>query len=94
MVGMLRGSMRWVHTPPRREMIDPSKEIPAIIEAIAAGLMSLQEVQRSYGWIPEQVIAELKEDKERAEAAGLSLSVFMPKAAPAVTSPPAEDTPS
>lgn len=94
MVGMLRGSMRWVHTPPRREMIDPSTEIPAIIEAIPAGLMSLQEVQRSYGWIPEQVIAELKEDKERAEAAGLSLSVFMPKAAPAVTSPPAEDTPS
>jgi lambda family phage portal protein len=93
MIGLLRGPMRWVHTPPRREMIDPSKEIPAIIEAIRAGLMSLQETQRSYGYIPEAVIQELKEDKERAEAAGLNLSVFMHEEPPTVTEPdPVADT--
>jgi capsid protein len=75
MVGLLKGPMDWTHTPPRREMIDPTREIPALIGAVRAGIMSLSEVQRSFGYVPEEVIAELAIDMERAKAAGLTLSV-------------------
>lgn len=75
MVGLLRGPMEWSHTPPRREMIDPTREIPALISAVRAGIMSLSEVQRAFGYVPEEVIAELAADIERAKRAGLTLSV-------------------
>jgi capsid protein len=75
MTGLLKGPMEWTHTPPRREMIDPTREIPALIAAVRAGIMSLSEVQRAFGYVPEEVIAELSADMERAKAAGLTLSV-------------------
>lgn len=75
MSGLLKGLMEWTHTPPRREMIDPTREIPALIDAVRAGIMSLSEVQRSFGYVPEEVIAELALDVERAKQAGLTLSV-------------------
>jgi capsid protein len=75
MSGLLKGPVTWIHTPPRREMIDPTREIPALIDAIRAGLMSLSEVQRSFGYVPDEVRAELAQDIERARAAGLTLSV-------------------
>ena len=75
MVGLLKGPMDWTHTPPRREMIDPTREIPALIGAVRAGIMSLSEVQRAFGYVPEEVIAELAADMERAKKAGLILSV-------------------
>jgi capsid protein len=40
--------------------------------------MSLSEVQRSLGYIPEEVMAEVAKDKENAESLGLELSVFQP----------------
>ena len=75
MVGLLKGPMEWTHTPPRREMIDPTREIPALISAVRAGIMSLSEVQRSFGYVPEEIIAELAADMQRAKDAGLTLSV-------------------
>ena len=75
MVGLLKGPMDWTHTPPRREMIDPTREIPALIGAVRAGIMSLSEVQRAFGYVPEEVITELAADMERAKRAGLTLSV-------------------
>lgn len=75
MVGLLKGPMEWTHTPPRREMIDPTREIPALIGAVRAGIMSLSEVQRAFGYVPEEVIAELAADMDRAKRAGLTLSV-------------------
>ena len=75
MVGLLKGPMEWTHTPPRREMIDPTREIPALIAAVRAGIMSLSEVQRSFGYVPEEIIAELAADMQRAKDAGLTLSV-------------------
>jgi capsid protein len=75
MVGLLKGPMEWTHTPPRREMVDPTREIPALIAAVRAGIMSLSEVQRSFGYVPEEIITELAADMERAKAAGLTLSV-------------------
>jgi capsid protein len=75
MTGLLKGPMEWTHTPPRREMIDPTREIPALISAVRAGIMSLSEVQRSFGYVPEEIITELAADMDRAKAAGLTLSV-------------------
>jgi len=72
--GLLKGPMTWQHTPPRREMQDPTKEIPMLIEAIRGGLMSLSEAQRSLGHLPKEVMDELTKDMERARAAGLALS--------------------
>jgi len=51
-------------TPPRREMIDPLKEIQALREGIRAGLYSWQDVVRMYGYIPDELLEELKQDKE------------------------------
>ena len=56
-------------------MIDPTREIPALISAVRAGIMSLSEVQRSFGYVPEEIIAELATDMQRAKDAGLTLSV-------------------
>lgn len=60
-------------TPPRRELIDPSKEIGATISAIRGGLMSLSEAQREYGYDPEEVISEMAEDAARLDANELVL---------------------
>jgi lambda family phage portal protein len=74
----LRGPRKVLWTPPRRELVDPTKEIAGLVSAVQAGFMSLSEVQRSLGYIPEEVMAEAAEDKANAEALGLNLSVFTP----------------
>ena len=51
-------------TPPRREMIDPNKEIPALIKAVRAGFKPWQEVVRELGYDAETVAERIKEDNE------------------------------
>lgn len=58
-------------TAPRREMIDPYKEIMAIREQLRAGLISWQEVVKQLGYIPEELIEELKADKTMWDEIGL-----------------------
>lgn len=70
-----RVNSRMLWTPPRREMINPSEEIPALVAAIRGGLTSLSEVQRSLGYVPAQVIEELAQDLSNARSKGLALSV-------------------
>jgi capsid protein len=71
----VRGPRRMIWTPPRRELVDPAKEIKSLIEAVRAGFMSLSEVQRSLGFIPAEVMGELAKDIADARAQGLVLSV-------------------
>lgn len=59
------------HTEPRREMIDPTKEIPAIRDGIRAGLISRPDALRAMGEDPEQVDQENAEANERADKLGL-----------------------
>lgn len=76
MAGMIKGSLpmslstaiTW--TPPRREMIDPSKEIAAQINAVRGGLISLQEVHRQNGYDSEKVFEEIASDNERIDKLG------------------------
>lgn len=84
-LAQIRGPRRMIWTPPRRELIDPAKEIKALIEAVRAGFMSLSDVQRSLGYIPAEVMAELEGDLKDARAKGLALDVDMAATAAAAS---------
>jgi lambda family phage portal protein len=71
--GRLPRGMIW--TPPRREMIQPKEEIAYLIDAVKAGFISLSEVQRSFGFVPLELLDELSIDLREARARGLALSV-------------------
>jgi lambda family phage portal protein len=74
-VAQIRGPRRMIWTPPRRELVDPAKEIGALIEGVKAGFFSLSEIQRSLGYIPAEVMDELGQDVATAREKGLMLSV-------------------
>jgi lambda family phage portal protein len=58
-------------TAPRREMIDPAKEIAAMKVQARAGFISWQEVAKSQGWNPQDLIEELKADQKLFQDGGL-----------------------
>ncbi|OFZ54970.1 MAG: phage portal protein [Bdellovibrionales bacterium RIFOXYC1_FULL_54_43] len=60
-------------TPPRREMIDPTREIPAIRDAIRSGVKTLSEAIREQGNDPERQLHEWKRDAELLDKLGLTL---------------------
>lgn len=64
--------VRLKHTEPRREMIDPTKEVPAMRDAIRSGLSSRSEELRRLGYDPEKIDEENKSDAERADRLELS----------------------
>jgi lambda family phage portal protein len=66
------GALTWQHTPPKREMLDPSKEIPPLVKAVRAGFKSRQEVIRSMGDDPEEVDRQIAEDQARSDALELA----------------------
>ena len=49
-------------TAPRREMIDPLKELQAIKLQLRTGLISWQDVVKQFGYIPDELKEELKMD--------------------------------
>lgn len=60
-------------TPPAKPIVDPNKEVPAMVEAIRGGLVSWQEAIRSLGKDPETVRAEFAEDNRLADEMKLTL---------------------
>ncbi|MEQ8345072.1 MAG: phage portal protein [Sneathiellaceae bacterium] len=73
LAGIATSPARAVWTPPRREMIDPTKEVPAIRDAVRSGQTTLSEMVRSQGRDPEEHFAELAEDLARIDRLGLVL---------------------
>lgn len=63
---------RMLWAVPRREMIDPSREVKPLIDQVRAGFKSKQSVIRSFGEDPEEVRQEIADDHAADEAAGLS----------------------
>ena len=59
----------WVF--PKRQLVDPTKEIPAITKSIRAGLTSRQQQVRELGYDPEDVEREIQEDNVNADEKGL-----------------------
>jgi lambda family phage portal protein len=66
-------SYNW--TPPRREMIDPTKEIAGKIDAIKSGLETFSDVIRQSGKDPDMHMDELKKDFDKLQALGLQLDI-------------------
>lgn len=58
-------TIKW--TAPRREMISPAQEVPAIRMAIRAGLTSRSEEQRKLGFDPIELDNEIATDNQRAD---------------------------
>ncbi|MDF3606121.1 phage portal protein [Paracoccus sp. DMF-8] len=67
--GGIAFTMDW--TPPRRILVDPTREIPAMIEEIDAGLNGRQGVQRELGRDPDRIREERVADETDDERAGL-----------------------
>lgn len=63
--------LRFEWTPPHREMIDPTREIPAMRDAIRSLLISHPEALRELGYDPDAVLAEQKDWLAKIDAAGL-----------------------
>ena len=54
-------------------MVDPIRELPPIIDAVRAGLMSLSEALREQGYNPETVLREIASDNALLDELGLVL---------------------
>jgi lambda family phage portal protein len=65
-------SVLW--SPPRREMIDPTKEVPAAIEALQGGLQSPPDWFRQQGEDYEQVLDEIAEFNAACDVRGIKLT--------------------
>lgn len=61
----------WVF--PKRQLVDPTKEIPAMTKSVRAGFTSRQQQIRELGYDPEDVEREIQEDNANADAKGLVL---------------------
>lgn len=59
---MARTTVAW--TAPRREMIDPTKEVPAKIKAVRAGLETLSDAIRQTGKHPLKHFEDIKRDND------------------------------
>ena len=60
-------------TAPRREMIDPGKELNSMKDGIRSGLISYSEALRSLGYDPDEVINEIAEDNKKIDEKELKL---------------------
>jgi lambda family phage portal protein len=60
--------LKW--TAPRRPVVDPTKDYPALNKKIRAGLASRQSTIREAGEDPDRVMREIEEDNRRADKAG------------------------
>jgi lambda family phage portal protein len=75
--GQIRGPQKLIWTPPRREMINPAEEIKWMVEAIQAGFMTRSECQRSFGFVPSDLLDEYQADQQDADQRGLVFSSDM-----------------
>lgn len=60
-------------TPPKRELMDPPREVPSEIKALRAGLWSQLESWRARGMRPKRVVAEIAEFNKMVDAAKVVL---------------------
>jgi lambda family phage portal protein len=60
-------------TPPSREMIDPTKEVPSTIDQITYGIKTLSEVLLEQGKNPEDHFEALRRERETLDSLGVTL---------------------
>lgn len=69
--GLWKGIAKPMWTTPRKQMIDPSKEVKALVEEVRGGLKSWQEAIRELGYEPSEIIKQLITDAKAFKDAGL-----------------------
>lgn len=62
---------RW--SPPRRELTDPAREIPALRDAARSGQMTMPELIRQNGFDPDDFLREIQEWNAAMDSAGVVL---------------------
>lgn len=72
MEGLPISEMKSNWIAPRREMIDPTKEVPALIKAVEGKIKTISEVIREQGKHPEDHFEELASDKAILDKLGLN----------------------
>lgn len=73
-LGILTEGTEYVHVPPRQEYIDPTKEIPATVDSIRAGLSTLSDEIMAQGKDPVAHLAQYKKDIDMLDKLGLKLT--------------------
>lgn len=61
------------YTPPHRVLVDPTREIPAIIKAVRGGLQTLYGAIREMGYDPDEFLTEYAEGNKQLDALGIVL---------------------
>lgn len=74
MAGSVPKAIEVEWTPPRREMIDPVKEIKALTDMVRAGFKSWSEAVREQGYDPMTVLDEIIKDSKEFDKGKLMLS--------------------
>jgi len=72
-MGLRVENLTYIHVAPTREMIDPTKEVPAIVDAIRAGLTTLSDELMAQGKDPAEHLAQYKKDQDTLDGLGLKL---------------------
>jgi lambda family phage portal protein len=74
-MGVIRDRSKVVvtYTPPRRELIDPTREIPSLIKSIRAGIDSWHDVQKSFGNNPLETLDEIEKYNKEFDRRGVIL---------------------
>lgn len=70
-------SLEW--TAPRRALVDPTKEIPAMLKAIEGGLVSRQRTQRQLGYDPATIRQERIDDATGDAEDGITTPAASPQ---------------
>lgn len=65
------GAARLDWVPPAPVLVDPTREVPAMVDQIRAGLASRGEMVRRLGYDPERVNGEIAAERAADRAAGL-----------------------
>jgi lambda family phage portal protein len=80
-------------TTPHHILVDPTREIPALRDAVRAGFVSWQDVIRQLGEDPERVIEEHIQDREVADRNGLVFDSDARNSVSLATRPPDDPAP-
>ena len=74
-----RVGVEW--TPPGRQMLDPVKELTAIVIELKSGLISWTEACKRRGYNPDTLLDQIKADKKMFEDAGVEVEwILTPEA--------------
>jgi len=80
--------VRW--SPPRRQLTDPAREIPAIRDAVRSGLITHREAIRQQGFDPDDFIDEVREFNDQLDERGLVFDTDPRRVSSAGLSQPAQ----